>query len=174
MLAGNRGIVLTLAECGVWGCSLSQCGRLSTLLYRVGARARTSWLPAVNKGIQFASRARGAAPDAAAIRSPSKCSRGAEALPLRRKHGVHADAARPAGKLRDAAALPPAASHSHKTQRALPPNENNLAAAVARRTSKKKGPAHVPHARDWLRSSRAVEDPWPLSSRRLPSKTASS
>ena len=48
----------------------------------VGAstRAAVLWLPAVYRESHFAFRARGAATDAAAIRSPSKCSRGAAIL----------------------------------------------------------------------------------------------
>ena len=141
----------------------------------MGAQARTLWLPAICRGIYFALRARGAAPDAAAIRPPSKqvqqrschldaaaasptrggrnrSPRAAAALP-HNKHGVHAHAPHTATSLRDALTVPATAGHpNEEAQRALPPNQNDLAAAVARRTSKKKGPAHVPHARDWLRA----------------------
>ena len=43
-----------------------------------------------------------------------------------------------------------ATGHANEAQRALHRSKTNLAAALARHTSKKKGPAHVPHARDYL------------------------
>ena len=136
-------------------------GLLSALrgsnLHKLGAHARRRLgLPAVCRDSNFAFRAR----------SQSCNGRGRNSIPRAsvqsgcssHKHGVHADTPRPAGELRDAAALPPATGHSHKTQRALSPNQNHLAAAVARRTSKKEGPAHESDPRDRLRASRAMED----------------
>ena len=123
-------------------------------MHKVGAHARRRlWLPAVYIDIHLAFRARGAAADAAAIRSLGQVG----AAPTS-KHGGHAHAPRATASLRDALALPATTNDTNEAQRALPPNENHLAAAVARRPSKEKGPAHVPDPRDWFRFTGALED----------------
>ena len=117
MLAGNRGIVLTLA-C-VRGLGLLSALRGSNL-HKLGAHARRRlWLPAVYRDSNFAFRAR----------SQSCNGRGRNSIPIGQvgaaptsKHGVHAHAPHATASLRDAAALPTAASHTDEAQRALSQN----------------------------------------------------
>ena len=168
MLAGNRGIVLTLA-CGLgsralplweiepshrWGreharrgCPLST--RASNLHFALARLQRPR--PRFGPQRPGCSEQRSCHSDRKSNAWGRNRSPRAAAAP-RRKHGGHAHAPRATASLRDALAVPPASGHSHKTQRALPQNENDLAAAVARRTSTKKGPAHVPDPRNWLRT----------------------
>ena len=169
---------MTIASAGLGLCSPTEGDCNLHKLVGASTRAAVLWLPAVYRESHFAFRARGAATDAAAIRSPSKCSGGAALLtpppqvqhvgakpltavrcPTTSKHGVHAHAPRTATSLRDALTVPPATNDTNEAPQPFQADQDRVAAAVACRTSKKKGPAHVPHARDWLRSSRTVEDP---------------
>ena len=174
MLAGNRGIVLTLA-CGLgsralplweiepshrWGreharrgCPLST--RASNLHFALARLQRPR--PRFGPQRPGCSEQRSCHSDRKSNAWGRNRSPRAAAAP-RRKHGGHAHAPRATASLRDAAALPATTNDTNEAQRALPPNQNHLAAALARHPSKKKGPAHVPDPRDRFRTSRAVED----------------
>ena len=67
-----------------------------------------------------------------------------------RKHGVHAHAPHTTTSLRDALTVPATPSHTNETPQPFQEDQDRVAAALARHTSKKKGPAHVPHAGDWF------------------------